>query len=174
MYNSKYLDDAVFVALGSSLAGEYPSRNALLEAAAARFASVGLTVVKRSGWWRSAAWPDPTAPDYLNGVVLVETSLAPREALAALMALEAGFGRWRGEANAPRTLDLDLIAFGRQVIDEAGLTIPHPRAHDRRFVMGPLARIAPGWTHPVLGETAARLAAVARVGADARPVVDEK
>ena len=59
--------------------------------------------------------------------------------------------------NAPRTLDIDLIAYGRQAIDEPGLAIPHPRAHQRLFVMGPLAEIAPGWVHPTLGETAAAL-----------------
>jgi 2-amino-4-hydroxy-6-hydroxymethyldihydropteridine diphosphokinase len=172
MENLNNFDDAVFIALGSNLAGGHPSCKALLEAAAARFGSAGLTVVKRSGWWRSASWPDPRAPDYLNGVALVETGLAPRQVLAALIALEADFGRVREHPNAPRTLDLDLIAFGRQVIDQPGFTIPHPRAHDRRFVMGPLAQIAPNWVHPILGRTAAALAAKAGVGADARPWVE--
>jgi 2-amino-4-hydroxy-6-hydroxymethyldihydropteridine diphosphokinase len=169
MDNSNTFDDGIFVALGSNLAGGFPSCQALLDAALARFGSVGLIVVEHSSWWRSAAWPDPAAPDYLNGVTLVETGLAPRQVLAALIGLEADFGRRRGEPNAPRTLDLDLIAFGRLVIDEAGLTVPHPRAHDRRFVMGPLAQIAPGWVHPLLGETATDLAARAKVGIDARP-----
>jgi 2-amino-4-hydroxy-6-hydroxymethyldihydropteridine diphosphokinase len=169
MDNSNTFDDGIFVALGSNLYGAYSSCQALLDAALARFGSVGLTVVARSSWWRSAAWPDPAAPDYLNGAALVETGLAPRQVLAALIGLEADLGRRRGEPNAPRTLDLDLIAFGRLAIDQAGLTVPHPRAHDRRFVMGPLAEIAPGWVHPLLDETAADLAARANVGVDARP-----
>ena len=78
------------------------------------------------------------------------------------------FSRWK--PRSPRTLDLDLIAYGRRVIDAPGLTLPHPRAHERRFVMGPLAEIAPGWVHPTLGRTAAELAAEARVGQDAAPV----
>ena len=164
------LDDAIVLALGGNLAGDYPSLEALLEAAVLAFPGAGLTILRRSGWWRSAAWPDPGAPAYLNGVVLVETPLSPRELLNAVQAIEATFGRMRTAQNAPRTLDLDLIAYGRQAIDEPGLAIPHPRAHQRLFVMGPLAEIAPDWVHPTLGETAAVLAAKATVGRDAAPV----
>jgi 2-amino-4-hydroxy-6-hydroxymethyldihydropteridine diphosphokinase len=108
-------------------------------------------------------------PDYLNGLVVVETALSPHQTLAALRRIEAAFGRRRDASNAPRTLDLDLIAHGRLVLDEPGLTLPHPRAHERLFVMGPLAEIAPEWRHPVLGETAAELARGAGVGIDAGP-----
>ena len=163
------LDEAIILAVGGNLAGDYPSLEALLEAALSAFLGAGLRVVRRSGWWCSAAWPDPGAPAYLNGVALVETDLSPRALLDQLLAIEASFGRRRTEANAPRTLDLDLIAYGRQVIAEPGLAVPHPRAHERLFVMGPLAEIAPDWTHPVLGETAATLAAKATVGMDAGP-----
>jgi 2-amino-4-hydroxy-6-hydroxymethyldihydropteridine diphosphokinase len=164
------LDDAVIVALGANLKGKYPSLQALLEAALEAFGPEGLNVVRRSSWWRSAAWPDPTRPAYLNGVAVVETRLSAAEALAALARIEAAFGRRRGERNAPRTLDLDLIAHGRARLATPQLTLPHPRAAERRFVMGPLAEIAPGWRHPVSGETAERLAAKAAVGADAAPI----
>jgi 2-amino-4-hydroxy-6-hydroxymethyldihydropteridine diphosphokinase len=163
------LDDAVIVALGSNLKGSYPSLQALLEAAAAAFEGEGLKVVARSSWWRSAAWPDPAGPAYLNGVVLVDTALDPRATLDALRRIERRFGRERGERNAARTLDLDLIAHGRAVLNAPGLVQPHPRAAERRFVMGPLAEIAPGWRHPATGETAEILAGRAQVGADARP-----
>ncbi|MDR7119000.1 2-amino-4-hydroxy-6-hydroxymethyldihydropteridine diphosphokinase [Caulobacter sp. BE254] len=139
-----------------------------MEAALAALADEGLTAAARSSWWTSAAWPDPTAPAYLNGVALVETALAAVDLLAALHRIEARFGRVRAEANAPRTLDLDLIVHGRTVT-EAGLIVPHPRAHERLFVMGPLAEIAPDWRHPVNDRTAADLAATATVGRDARP-----
>ncbi len=157
------------MALGSNLAGAYGSPEALLEAALARFPEAGLRVLKRSGWWRSAAWPDPRQPDYRNGIALVEASGAPEAVLSALLALEGQFGRRRGEPNAARVLDLDLIAYGRRVTDAPGLILPHPRAHERLFVMGPLAEVAPKWRHPVLGRTAAELAARAAVGRDARP-----
>jgi 2-amino-4-hydroxy-6-hydroxymethyldihydropteridine diphosphokinase len=163
------LDDAIVLALGGNLAGDYPSLGALLEAAVSAFPGAGLNVVRRSGWWRSAAWPDPGQPAYLNGVALVETALGPRELLHAVQRLEASFGRVRTEQNAPRTLDLDLIAYGRQVVDAPGLVVPHSRAHERLFVMGPLAEIAPDWVHPTLGETAAALARSATVGRDAAP-----
>ena len=83
--------------------------------------------------------------------------------------LENEFGRMRSVRNAPRTLDLDLIAHGRIVSDDPELTLPHPRAHERLFVMGPLAEIAPDWQHPS-GEAASNLAQSATVGMDARPV----
>jgi 2-amino-4-hydroxy-6-hydroxymethyldihydropteridine diphosphokinase len=164
------LDQVVVIALGSNLPGGYGSSEALLEAALARFPEVGLKVLKRSSQWRSAAWPDPNGPEYRNAVALVEANAGPHAVLAALLALETALGRQRSVRNAPRTLDLDLIAHGRQVVDEPGLVLPHPRAHERRFVMGPLAEIAPAWRHPVSGATAAALAAAAPVGRDAAPV----
>jgi len=163
------LDEAVIVALGGNLARDGAPVQAVLEAALTRFPEEGMEVVKRSAWWRSAAWPDPAAPPYLNGVAIVRTALTPIEVMEALLRLETAFGRRRSEPNAPRTLDLDLIAYGRDVIDAPGLVLPHPRSAERRFVMGPLAEIAPDWRHPVLGETAAELAATAVVGADAHP-----
>jgi 2-amino-4-hydroxy-6-hydroxymethyldihydropteridine diphosphokinase len=164
------LDEAVIVALGGNMAGDYGSSEALLEAALARFAQAGLPVVRRSSWWSSAAWPDPTANEYRNGVVLVEAVKGPEETIRTLFGIENAFGRRRGEKNAARTLDLDLIAHGRTRMDTPRLQLPHPRAHERLFVMGPLAEIAPAWRHPVLGETARILAAKAGVGRDARPV----
>jgi 2-amino-4-hydroxy-6-hydroxymethyldihydropteridine diphosphokinase len=168
-FDQNWLDQAVVVALGCSLPGSYQSREILLDAAIDALALEGLVVTERSAWWTSAAWPDPTAPAYLNGVVLVETSASADEILAALHRIEARFGRVRAQANAPRTLDLDLIAHGRAVLDGA-VVVPHPRAHERLFVMGPLAQIAPDWRHPVSGRTAAELADAATVGVDARPV----
>jgi 2-amino-4-hydroxy-6-hydroxymethyldihydropteridine diphosphokinase len=144
-----------------------------LEAALSSFPRAGLRIVRRSGWWRSAAWPDPSQPAYLNAVTIVETALSPTALMAAIHALEAEFGRKRGAPNAPRTLDIDLIAYARQVIDAPGLAVPHPRAAERLFVMGPLAQIAPEWVHPTLGQTAAELAASATVGLDAAPVAGQ-
>jgi 2-amino-4-hydroxy-6-hydroxymethyldihydropteridine diphosphokinase len=164
------LDDAVIVALGSNLAGEYISSCAVLNRAFEEFSDIGLIVKAKSSIWRSKSWPDATKPDYVNAVAIVETKLIPRAALEALHALEARFGRTRGAANASRVLDLDLIAYGREVCDGGGLVLPHPRAADRRFVMGPLAEIAPGWRHPTSEETAAALNTRALIGRDAAPI----
>ncbi|MGZ9100236.1 MAG: 2-amino-4-hydroxy-6-hydroxymethyldihydropteridine diphosphokinase [Brevundimonas sp.] len=163
------LDDAVVVALGCNDRGAWTDCREALEAALARFRAEGIDVVARSSWWRSAAWPDPGDPPFLNGVVIVRTAHGPHALMAALGRIEEAFGRRRGVANAPRTLDLDLIAHGRTTGDLDGLILPHPRAAERRFVMGPLAEIAPGWRHPA-GETAETLADRAPVGKDATPL----
>lgn len=160
-------EGAIVVALGSNLRGSYESSEALLEAALAKFETAGLHVVARSSWWKSAAWPDPAGPEYRNGVAVVETDFSPTGILDALAEIEEAFGRERGDVNVARTLDLDLIAYGRQAFRTSRLTIPHPRAAERRFVMGPLAEVLPGWRHPTLGETAEALAETAGVGRDA-------
>jgi 2-amino-4-hydroxy-6-hydroxymethyldihydropteridine diphosphokinase len=163
-------DEMGVVALGSNLQGEFRSSLALLESAVARLPMAGFRVVQTSPWWQSQAWPDPRDPEYLNGVCLVETSLRPHEALAALLNLEESFGRERRFANSPRTLDLDLIALGRLIINQPDLRLPHPRAHLRAFVMGPLAQIAPGWRHPESGKTALTLSTEVSVGLGAKPI----
>jgi len=164
------MDDAVIVALGCNDKGVWRDCAQALEAAVARFRSEGIDIVARSSWWRSAAWPDPTDPPFLNGVVIVRTDLDPHALMAALGRIEQVFGRERGRPNAPRTLDLDLVAYGRLSGDLEGLILPHPRAAERRFVMGPLAEIAPDWTHPAGGRADA-LAQAATVGRDARPLL---
>lgn len=163
------LDDAVVVALGCNDPGAWRDCRQALEAALARFRAEGIDVVARSSWWRSVAWPDPNDPPFLNGVVIVHTAHGPHELMAALGRIEDAFGRQRAAANAPRTLDLDLIAYGRTTGDLAGLILPHPRAAVRKFVMGPLAEIAPEWRHPD-GQTALALAERASVGNDATPL----
>lgn len=168
--NPEALDATVVIALGGNDKGGWPDLVTGLEAALARLPEIGVTVVRRSGWWASAAWPDPVDPPFLNGVALVETVLAPQALMAALAGLEAAMGRVRTSRNAPRTLDLDLIAYGRRTGRFGDVILPHPRAADRLFVMGPLAEIAPTWRHPETGESAVALARAATVGTDARPI----
>ena len=146
--------DLAVIALGGNLPGDYPSMALALAAAAGRLPEAGFRVLAVSRWWRSAAWPDPADPPFLNGVVLASTDLEPEAALRALHRIEAAFGRDRKAPNAPRTLDLDLIALGRRVLDGPPIVLPHPRAAERLFVMGPLAEIAPNWRHPLTGEMA--------------------
>jgi 2-amino-4-hydroxy-6-hydroxymethyldihydropteridine diphosphokinase len=162
-------DSAVVVALGSNLGSPSGGPAEILHAAQQAMDAAGLKVVRRSALWRSSAWPDPAEPAYLNAVVLVETAFEPPAVLTRLHAIEAALGRERGAPNAARTLDLDLIAYARCVRARAPV-LPHPRAADRLFVMGPLAEIAPGWRHPLTGRTAAELAKSATIGLDARPL----
>lgn len=111
-----------------------------------------------SALYETPAWPDPADPPFVNAVAAVETGLAPEALLEALHAIEAGFGRKRDQRNAPRTLDLDLIAYDRLCQqDKDGLILPHPRMESREFVLAPLCDIAPDWRHPVTGRTARKL-----------------
>ena len=165
------LDESIIVALGGNLAAGETELQRTLTDALAGLSDVGLQVLRRSRFWKSAAWPDPSEPPFLNAVALVETALDPAQTLAALQEVERRFGRVRGLPNAARPLDLDLIAYGRRVC-AGGLVLPHPRAKMRLFVMGPLAELAPDWRHPVTGECASDLAGRASVGLDAAPLPD--
>jgi 2-amino-4-hydroxy-6-hydroxymethyldihydropteridine diphosphokinase len=93
-------------------------------------------------------------PHYVNGLAhLAGEPMDPGELLARLMAIETAAGRERGVRNAPRVLDLDIIAIGNVVRQEPDPVLPHPRAHERAFVLAPLREVAPGWVHPVLGRS---------------------
>jgi len=112
----------------------------------------GVRVVRRSRWYRSDPVPVSDQPSYVNGVAHVETDAGPGPLLTILHRIEDRLGRERGERNAPRVIDLDLLAYGSLVCDGgAGVVLPHPRLHERAFVLRPLAEIAAAWRHPVLG-----------------------
>ncbi|MCX7372502.1 MAG: 2-amino-4-hydroxy-6-hydroxymethyldihydropteridine diphosphokinase [Alphaproteobacteria bacterium] len=129
-------------------------------AAQALSALPGLRMVALSRWWATAAiGGPPDAPDFVNGVVRLEGAAEPEALLTALHAIEEGFGRARPYPNAPRTLDLDLLAMDA-LLREAAPILPHPRLHQRRFVLEPLLEVAPDWAHPRLGPAAALLAAL--------------
>ena len=135
------------LALGSNLG----DRRAHLDHAVARLQSL-LRCVAISEFRETApVGMRGPQPMFLNGAAVGDTALSAREILDALLAVERERGRARPYANAPRTLDLDLILFGDAVIDEPGLIVPHPRFRERRFVLEPLAEIAPGLVDPVSG-----------------------
>jgi 2-amino-4-hydroxy-6-hydroxymethyldihydropteridine diphosphokinase len=120
----------------------------------------GVAVIKRSRWYRSAPVPRSDQPDYINGVALVSSALAPVDLLSLLHDIEAELGRKRERVNEAREIDLDLLCHGDQVIGwpvspvcaNNGLILPHPRLHDRAFVLLPLRDVAPDWRHPVSGQ----------------------
>lgn len=111
----------------------------------------------RSSLYRTAPVGYADQPDFINAVAAIETSLAPRALLDALLALELARGRARKFVNAPRTLDLDVLLYGDRQITEPGLSVPHPRMHERAFVLVPLAEIAPDCVVPGRGAVAALL-----------------
>ena len=156
----------VLIGLGANLPSpEHGPPAQTLEAAVAALTAQGLRIRARSRWWESAPVPISDQPWYVNGVVEIETALTPAALLAVLHEAEAGFGRLRSVPNAPRILDLDLLAYGTLVREgpEPPL-LPHPRMADRAFVLYPLREIAPGWRHPATGLSVDEL--VARLPAD--------
>jgi 2-amino-4-hydroxy-6-hydroxymethyldihydropteridine diphosphokinase len=135
-----------------------PPRNTL-EAALAALEAAGIGVAARSGWYQSEPIPLSDQPWFVNAVASLATRLAASELLAVLQTIETRFGRVRGEPNAARVIDLDLLDYHGQIIESASLVLPHPRLHRRRFVLVPLAEIAPDWRHPRFRVSAERLLA---------------
>jgi len=105
---------------------------------------------------------DPGSQWFLNGVVRLETELAPHSLLDVCREIESALGRDHEHRGGARTMDLDVLFYGAQIIDHGGVTVPHPRLHLRRFVLTPLAELDPGWTHPTLGQTTTALLAAVR------------
>ena len=146
------LNERVFVGLGANLGGDLVAlRQTVADALAALAAMPHTERLATSSHWLSAP-VQAAGPDYVNAVAELRTSLAPLELLSALQMIEARFGRVRPYANAPRTLDLDLLLYGQRCINVPSLTVPHPLLHQRAFVLEPLAELAPSLLHPVLGE----------------------
>lgn len=151
----------ILVALGANLPSErFGSPRRTLEAALDAFAERGVRVLARSRWYSTAPYPPSDQPRYVNAVAKIETALTPEALLDRLHDIEREFGRQRGERNAARTIDLDLIDYDGRVSD-ARPTLPHPRMHERAFVLRPLGDIAPEWRHPATGESVAQLLAKA-------------
>ncbi len=118
---------------------------------------------------------DVEQPRFLNGAMLLETSMEPVELMRSLLGVERAMGRVRepGVVKGPRVIDLDLLLFADRVISTAELTLPHPAMHERRFVLSPLAEIAPGMVHPVLGKTVAEMLATLCEVSGMRPASEQ-
>jgi len=165
-----------YIALGSNLPSLAGHPDATLAAALPQLASIG-RITARSSLYSTAPVGIPNQPRFLNAVVLLDTVLAPRTLLSALLFIERLFGRDRHAAvpNGPRTLDLDVLLYGDLILSEPGLEIPHLRLAQRAFVLVPLAEIAPNLRDPRSGLTAAKLlsnlAAAAAPAAASDPAV---
>ena len=138
-----------YIGLGANLG----DREATLRAAVAALgATGGIEVVAVSAFRETDPVDYLDQPRFLNGAAAVETALAPRELLDALLAVERSLGRTRdGPRFGPRTIDLDLLLYGEESFDEPGLTVPHPRLHERAFALEPLAELEPGLVVPGQG-----------------------
>lgn len=143
----------VYLALGSNL-GDCAAalRNAIIAIAALP----DTRVLAQSSFHRTAAVGGPAGqPDYLNAAIAIETALAPRDLLNHLLAIEHALGRDRTHEtrHGPRTIDLDILLYDQHPVAEHHLQIPHPRMHERLFVLAPLSEIAPNVIHPILGKS---------------------
>jgi len=151
-------DKLILIGIGGNLPStRFGAPRDTLAAALVALEAKGVQVTTRSAWYRTEPVPRSDQPWFVNAVASLATNLAAPDLLAALQSVEGKFGRLRGEQNAARVIDLDLLDYRGQVTETASLVLPHPRLHQRRFVLVPLAEIAPWWRHPVLGLTAEQL-----------------
>jgi len=153
-----------YLGLGANLGR---TGQALCAAASAIATLPGTTLRARSSLYKTPAWGLTDQPDFLNAVVMIETDLAAQELLAALMQIEHRHGRERDTKQrwGPRTLDIDILLYGDEVIDQPGLHIPHPHLHERAFALIPLHEIAPDITIP-------GIATVSDILLDMQPLAD--
>jgi len=166
----------ILIGLGSNLESpQWGPPVQVLAAALRQLECAGVRLAGCSPWYRSAPVPASDQPWFINGVARIETALAPQALLALLHRIEARLGRRRGVRWGARIIDLDLLAYGGRVITGCsadGLVLPHPRLHERAFVLAPLADLMPSWRHPVSGRTAADMLAALAVGQQALKIVD--
>ena len=149
----------VYISLGSNVG----DRSANLRGTTERLGEVGLVKAK-SGFYETEPVELRDQPWFLNSVVALDTNLTPVELLKKVLAIEHEMGRIRTRDKGPRSIDIDILLFGDQLIEERGLKIPHPAMHQRRFVLEPLAEIAPEVVHPQLRKTARELLAALPAG----------
>lgn len=146
----------ILISLGANLPFRSQTPVQTLREALATLSDNGITPLKVSHVYETQAWPNPSDPPFANAVAMVGTSRSPAALIRTLHEIESTFGRVRAHANAPRTLDLDILDYDGRI--EAGPPeLPHPRIPGRGFVLVPLAEVAPDWRHPVSGKSVKNL-----------------
>ena len=135
------------------IGGNLGNREANLEMARQLVAKQLGNITRASSIYQTASWGITGQPDFLNQVLMVETEMSAKEMMEQILSIENSMGRIRTEKNASRVIDIDILFFNAEVIDIPGLTIPHPEIQNRRFVLVPLAELAPDLLHPVLNHT---------------------
>jgi len=142
----------IFIGIGSNLISEtYGSPISNCEAAFELISQNRVDILYQSSWYETAPIPTSAQQNFVNGVVAVKTNLDSLQLLNVLLAIEIEMGRQRSEPNAARIIDLDLLSFNAEIVDNDCLTLPHPRLTERVFVVQPIAEIAPDWRHPISG-----------------------
>ena len=147
----------ILIALGANLPSRYGDPEDTLEAAIQALAVEGVEVLESSGIWLTAPVPVSNQPWYRNAVVSVKTELSARVLMRCLQQIEENFGRKRSVRNASRVIDLDILAYDDEILDEPDCIVPHPRMEGRAFVLMPLREVAPTWRHPLTGVSIQKL-----------------
>ena len=165
----------ILIALGANLPSSYGSPAQTIEAAKRAIEGRGISLVKAARIWLTAPVPyDPDQDWYHNSVVAVDTDLPPQDLLQTLLDIELEFGRVRTVKNAPRLLDLDIVAYNDYLIEEGdNLIVPHPRMHERLFVLKPLEDIDKNWIHPRTKQRLADMITACPEDQEAKPMDEE-
>ncbi len=143
----------ILIGLGANLEGAFGTPEQSLQSCSAHLASRGVFISKSSNIWKSAPVPVSDQPWYRNAICRVETSLSPEDLLTAFNYVEKEAGRVRNALNEARVLDLDIICYDGEILESSLLSLPHPRMHERAFVLFPLQEVAPNWRHVRLDKT---------------------
>jgi 2-amino-4-hydroxy-6-hydroxymethyldihydropteridine diphosphokinase len=170
----------IVIGLGANLPSQYGSPRNACGAALELLEKSGIKIIARSPWYESAPVPVSDQPWYVNGVIIIDSEWPPATILKHLLGVETQMGRQRGVRNAARIIDLDLIAYGETITDTGqtsigknGPDIPHPRMHERAFVVLPLRDLLPNWRHPASGQSVNEMASALPPDQSIRPMPDE-
>ena len=147
----------IYLSLGSNIGDRFR----LLQQAISKLNEAGITVKRKSSYWETEPVGYANQPWFLNLVVEAVTDLKPIQLLKTLKQIEASLGRTPAIRNGPREIDIDILLYDEVVLESSVLTIPHPRFHERRFVLEPLAELAPQLRHPILGKSISQLLSTA-------------
>lgn len=161
------MHEPVYLSLGSNVGDRAGNLNMAVD----RLRTLG-EVAAVSSFYETEPVEFTAQPWFLNCAVKLDTDKTPRQLLAGILDIEQQLGRQRGREKGPRIIDLDILLFGNSIVDDRGLTIPHPAMHERRFVLEPLAEIAPDVLHPVLKRTIRELRDALPPGQTVRSATD--
>lgn len=141
----------IILGFGANLDSRFGKPESTIEAAYSELIKAGIIIVKKSSIWMTAPVPISDQPWYKNSVCLIETKKNSQDILSIIRKIESDFGRLRTIQNAPRVIDIDLLCYDNLILNTQDLQIPHPRLHERAFVLYPISEIAPDWIHPQTG-----------------------